>query len=309
MQDGALDRRIAAVRRFNRFYTQKIGVLREGLLDSPFSLAEGRVLYELAQRDEVTAAALCRELGLDPGYVSRILRGFHRRELIARRPSPRDGRQALVSLSEAGRAAFAPLDAASRAEIGALLGELPQSDQIRLVAAMRQISRALGNADERAATFVLRPHRPGDLSWIVWRHGVLYSEEFGWDEHFEGFVAAIAAGFIENFDPACERCWIAERDGENVGSVALVRESDSAGRLRLLLVEPQARGSGLGGRLVEEFLRFARQVRYERVVLSTYSVLVAARRLYEVAGFRLVAEHVEHRFGRDLVGEEWELRL
>lgn len=309
MLDCAMDRRIAAVRRFNRFYTQKIGVLREGLLDSPFSLAEARVLYELAQRDELTAAALCRDLGLDPGYVSRILRGFDKRGLIDRRPAPRDARQNLVSLTDAGRAAFAPLDVASKSEIGALLTTLPPAEQVRLVAAMQRIAILLGGAAEPRAAYVLRPHRPGDLGWIVWRHGVLYGEEFGWDEHFEAFVAGIAARFIENFDTACERCWIAEQDGENVGSAALVREADRVARLRLLLVEPTARGLGLGGRLVEECLRFARQARYETVTLSTCSVLVAARRLYQAAGFRLVAAHPGHRFGHELVGEDWELRL
>jgi len=307
--DSALGGRIAAVRRFNRFYTQKIGVLRDGLLDSRFSLAQARVLYELAQRDELNATALCRDLGLDPGYLSRMLRGFEKNGLIVRRAAPQDGRQSLISLTEPGRAAFAPLDAASRAQIGALLARLPAMDQIRLVEAMRRIASLLGAEPDRRAAYVLRPHRPGDLGWIVHRHGALYHEEFGWDSHFEGFVAAIAARFIANFDAARERCWIVEQDGENVGSVAVAQDPDGVGRLRLLLVEPKARGLGVGRGLVAECLRFARQVGYGKVVLSMYSVLAAARRLYEEAGFRLVAQHAEHAYGHDLLGEEWELRL
>jgi DNA-binding MarR family transcriptional regulator/N-acetylglutamate synthase-like GNAT family acetyltransferase len=304
-----LDHRIAAVRRFNRFYTQRIGALRDGLLGSAFSLTEARVLYELAQHDDLTAAALCRDLALDAGYVSRILRGFDRRGLIVRTPAPDDKRQSLITLTKAGRAAFAPLDQASKSEIGALLGPLSPAEQGGLVDAMQRITGLLGAEAEPRTAYLLRPHGPGDLGWITHRHGALYRKEFGWNEHFEALVADIAARFLENFDAARERCWIVERDGEPIGSAALARDSDDVARLRLLLVEPKARGFGLGARLVEECVRFARHAEYTTVRLSTYSILAAARRLYHTTGFRLVAEHPEHRFGHDLIGEDWELRL
>jgi DNA-binding MarR family transcriptional regulator/GNAT superfamily N-acetyltransferase len=308
MSDGGFERRVAAVRRFNRFYTQKIGVLREGLLDSPFSLAEARVLYELAQGGEVTASQLARELGLDPGYLSRILRGFLKRRLVERQRSPDDARRQLLSLTAAGEAAFAPLDRASRDEIGALLAALPASDQNRLVTAMRRVAALLGDAPQRDG-FVLRSHGAGDIGWIVHRHGALYSQEYGWDMRFEAMVGAVLARFIENFDAARERCWIAEADGVPVGSVALVKAAAQVGKLRVLLVEPAARGRGLGGQLIDECLRFARTAGYRAVALETFSVLVAARRLYEAAGFQRVAAAPQRAFGHDLVAETWELPL
>jgi DNA-binding MarR family transcriptional regulator/N-acetylglutamate synthase-like GNAT family acetyltransferase len=308
MSEGGLEARVAAVRRFNRFYTQKIGVLNEGLLRSPFSLAEARMLYELAHRERPTAAELCRDLGLDPGYLSRILRGFARRGLIRRARAAADRRQRLLSLTAKGRAAFAPLDKRSRREIGALLDGLSGDGQARLVGAMRTVEDILGGRAD-AAPCRLRPHRPGDMGWVVHRHGALYAQDYGWDERFEALVAEIVAKFIKTFDATRERCWIAERDGEIVGSVFLVRRLRTVAKLRLLLVEPSARGLGLGSRLVEECLRFARQAGYRKVTLWTNDILHAARHIYERAGFRKVASETHHSFGHDLVGETWELTL
>jgi len=304
-----LAQRIEAVRRFNRFYTKEIGVLHEGLLQSPFSLAEARVLYELAHRESSTAVELATELGLDAGYLSRILRGFERRGLLAKTRSTADGRRSFLALTKRGRAAFAPLDAGSRAEIGAILGRLSAADQTRLVETMSAIERLLSHVPCAKAPYLLRGHQPGDMGWVVQRHGALYAEEYGFNETFEALVAEIAARFIRRLDPKRERCWIAERDGANVGSVFLVSKSRTVAKLRLLLVEPSARGLGIGARLVEECLRFARQVRYRKITLWTNSVLHAARHLYEAAGFELVDEEPHHSFGQDLVGETWELKL
>lgn len=309
MADYGLEARVAAVRRFNRFYTQKIGVLQEGLLRSPFSLTEARVLYELAHREPTTASALCRDLGLDAGYVSRILRDFGRRGLIARRRSRDDGRQSLVSLTRKGQAAFAPLDARSRAEIGAMLRPLPDAAQRRLVDAISTIEDLLRARAGATAPYLLRPHQPGDIGWVIHRHGALYAQEYGFDETFEALVAEIAAKFVRGYDPKSERCWIAEKDGAVVGSVFLVRKSRRVAKLRLLYVEPAARGLGIGARLVDECVRFARQAGYRSITLWTNSVLHAARRIYERAGFRLVDEAPHRSFGQDLVGQTWELEL
>ncbi len=309
MPDAVLDERARAVRRFTRFYTSRLGVLREGLLDSPFSLTEARVLYELANRERPTATELGRDLGLDPGYLSRILRRFEATGLLERARSEADARQSHLALTEAGRAAFAPLDRASRAQVGALLSGLSDPDQRRLTDAMATIEALLGETREPRAPYTLRPHRPGDMGWIVHRHGALYAQEYGWDETFEALVAEIAATFIKDFDPRRERCWIAEKDGEIVGSVLLVRQSDEAAKLRLLYVEPKARGLRIGRRFVEECIRFAREAGYERVTLWTNDVLHAARHLYAEAGFRLVKEEPHHSFSKDLVGEYWELEL
>jgi len=308
MVNAGLDERVAAMRRFNRFYTQKIGVLQEGLLDSEFSLAEARVLYELAHRPQPIARELERDLRLDPGYLSRILRSFQRRGLVERTAPPTDRRRRHLCLTLAGRAAFAPLDARSRAEIGALLATLPETEQDRAVAAMQAIERLLGPAAARAE-IVLRPHRPGDIGWVTSRHGALYAEEYGFDATFEALVAEIAAAFINNFDPARERCCIAEQSGVPLGSVFLVRQSDEIGKLRLLLVEPSARGLGVGRRLVAECIDFARAAGYRRVELWTQSILIAARKIYAGAGFRLTKEEPHHSFGQDLVGEHWALCL
>jgi len=308
-----LARHIDAVRHFNRFYTRQIGVLGNAYLQSPFSLTETRVLYELAHRDRPTATELGRELGLDAGYLSRILRSFVRRGLITRSRSPHDGRQSFLALTARGRKAFAALDSRSRDEIGALVGRHATPVRRRLVDAMRTIESVLAAPapEERRAEppYQLRSHRPGDMGWVVYRHGALYAQEYGWDERFEALVARIAADFIDHYDPARERCWIAERDGAIVGSVFLVRKTDDVAKLRLLLVEPAARGLGLGTRLVSECVGFARTAGYRKITLWTQSILHAARHIYESAGFQLVHEEPHHSFGYDLVGETWELVL
>ena len=307
---GGLEDRVASVRRFSRFYTRKIGVLHEGLLGSPLSLTEGRVIWELAQRERATASELAAELGLDTGYLSRILGGFEKRRLIDRRPSERDGRQVVIALTEAGRALYATIDTRSRDAVAAMLGELDGSDQARLVAALETVEQLLGQGRKPAGpSYVLRSHQPGDMGWIIHRHGILYAEEYGLDQKFEALVAQIAATFIENFDAVRERCWIAERDDAIVGSVLLVKESDEVAKLRLLYVEPTARGLGIGSRLVGECIRFAGQRRYRKISLWTNDVLVSARRIYQAAGFHLVSQEPHRSFGRDLVGQFWELAL
>ena len=304
------EQRVAAVRRFNRFYTRQIGVLDEHLLHSELSLTEVRVLYELAHREQPTATALRKELGLDAGYLSRILAEFERRGLIKRVASETDGRQSVLALTAAGKRAFATLDERSEGEVRAMLGRLPAGKQRRLVDAMGDIERALGEGPEDPAPkppYLLRPHRPGDLGWVVHRHGVLYAQEQGWDDRFEALVARVAADFIDRFDPRRERCWIAEREGEIVGSVCLVQRSKTVAQLRLLLVEPSARGLGIGGRLVEECVRFARQVGYRKIMLWTNAVLMPARRLYARVGFELVKQGPSPGFGGD--EQTWELTL
>jgi DNA-binding MarR family transcriptional regulator len=300
---------LEAVRRFNRFYTKQIGVLQEGFLKSPFSLTEARVIYEFAHHEKTTATELSNELGLDAGYLSRILRGFKKRGLINKKPSETDGRQSMLWLTEKGQDAFASLNARSRNEIGAMLGSLSIADQNRLVKAMHTIEGLLGAQPEHKVPYLLRPHQPGDMGWVVHRHGVLYSEEYEWDEQFEALVAGIVAKFIQQYDPKRERCWIAEMDGEIVGSVFLVKESETVAKLRLLLVEPKARELGIGSRLVNECVQFARRVGYRKIILWTNNVLQSARHIYEKAGFRLVHEEPHHSFGHDLIGETWELEL
>jgi DNA-binding MarR family transcriptional regulator/GNAT superfamily N-acetyltransferase len=309
MAEADFEKRIDAVRQFNRFHTRKIGALHAGLLGSSFSLAEGRVLFEVANRTEPVATELADDLSLDPGYLSRILRGFDERGLIGRRPCESDARQSVLSLTRQGRKAFDTIDARSRSEIATLLNALSEADQNRLVAAMRTIAELLEPHSPATVSYVLRPHRPGDMGWVVYRHGVLYAEEYGWDERFEALVAGITAEFIQDYDPKKDRCWIAEMDGEPVGSVFLVKHSDAVAQLRLLLVEPKTRGLGIGARLVDECVRFARQAGYQKIMLWTNSVLLAARRAYSRAGFRLVREEPHQSFGRDLIGETWELEL
>jgi len=309
MAQNDLALRVEWVRRFNRFYTKQIGALSEHLLESQFSLAEARIIYELAQREKATATELGSELGLDAGYLSRLLAAFKKRGLISRKPSETDGRQSVIWLTEKGRKAFAELNGRSHNDIEALLGGLSPVDQGRLIEAMRVIEGLLGAQPERKVPYIIRPHQPGDMGWVTHRHGVIYNEEYGWDEEFEALVAEITAKFIRNFDPKRERCWIAERGGEAVGSVFLVKRSQTVAQLRLLLVEPSARGMGVGKRLVDECLRFARQSGYKKVMLWTNSLLDAARHIYEEAGFRLVQEEPHHSFGHDLVGQNWELKL
>lgn len=309
MANAGLGQRIVAVRRFNRFYTQKIGVLEDGLLHSPFSLAQARVLFELAHRGQPTASALCRDLGLDAGYLSRILSGFRRRGLLARETSDVDGRVQHLALTPKGQAAFAPLNRSSQEEVGALLRPLGEAAQRRLVKAMGTIEALLGAPAASRPAYLLRPHRAGDMGWVVQRHGALYAQEYGWDEQFEAFVAEIAAQFLRTFDAQHERCWIAELDGENVGSVFVVRHSKTVAKLRMMIVDPRARGLGIGKRLVAESIGFARQAGYRKLVLWTNSVLVAARHIYAQAGFRRVHAEPHHSFGHDLIGETWELKL
>src|SRR5262245_13672072 len=273
MEQVPVDQTIEAVRGFNRFYTRKIGVLQEGHLGSPFSLTEIRVLYELAHRENPAAAELAQDLGLDPGYLSRMLSGFERRGLIEKKPSDQDARRSLLSLTAEGRATFEPLDIKARENIEHLLGELAPAARGRLIASMQSIERLLGAANGHREPYVLRNHRPGDMGWVVHRHGCLYSQEYGWDERFEALAARIAADFIQNEDPEKERCWIAERDGEILGCVFLVKKSKTVAKLRMLLVEPSARGLGLGSRLVQECEIFARQAGYKKIVLWTNSVL------------------------------------
>jgi DNA-binding MarR family transcriptional regulator/GNAT superfamily N-acetyltransferase len=301
-----LDRRVAAVRHFNRFYTQRIGVLSAA---SPFSLTEGRVLYELAHRERPTASALAKDLGLDAGYLSRILRAFGKRGLVDKQASSTDGRQRLLSLTERGQKTFAPINARSQDEIAVVLNALGDREQARLVETMQTIEQLLGAQPEPKVPYILRPPAPGDMGWVVSRHGALYNREFGWNEEIEALTAEIVAEFVRKYDPKCERCWIAERNGGNVGSVFLVRRSDRVARLRLLLVEPSARGLGIGARLVAECERFARQVGYRKITLWTHGNLAAARRVYEQAGYRLTHKQSYTNFGKKLISETWDLAL
>ena len=300
--------RIEAVRRFNRDYTRRIGVLREGLLDSPFSLTQARVLYELAHREEPTATALGQELGLDGGYLSRILSAFARRGLLARRPSKTDGRQSHLRLTPRGRQAFGKLDAASAADVRLLLAPLSAADQDRLVSAMRTIEGVFGAA-KTPRSLRIRAPRPGDMGWVIHRHGEVYDQEWGWGEGFEALVADIVVKFMAERDPRRERAWIAELDGQRVGSIFLVAKSKTVAKLRLLLVEPSARGFGVGQRLVEECIRFARRAGYREIVLWTQSILDPARHIYAKAGFQLVGQEPNHEFGQGLTSETWSLKL
>ncbi len=309
MTAPALADRVDAVRRFNRLYTRRIGVLRDHYLESPFSLTESRVIYELAHREGATAAELGRDLGLDAGYLSRLLRGFARRGLIERTPSPSDRRRTHLALTARGRAVFTDLDTGADLLARALVSRFPEPGQRRLVSAMETIESLLDPPPAEPTAYLLRPPRPGDFGWIIHRQAVLYAEEYGWNEEFEGAAARIVADFIENLDPARERCWVTERDGEIVGSVFLVRKTNTVAKLRLLYVESSARGLGIGRRLVEECIRFARAAGYRRMTLWTQRELVAAREIYRKAGFTLVKEEPHHSFGHDLVGETWELAL
>jgi len=304
-----LDSRIEAVRAFNRFITRHIGALNEGLLASSFSLTECRILYELAHRPGVTASELGRDLALDPGYLSRLLRSFRERGLVTASAAENDARRQELRLTETGDRAFAPLNERSRAEVAAVLAPLAEADQARLIEAMHTIETLIGERRPAAPTIVLRPHRPGDMGWIVHRHAALYAREYGFDDGFEALVAEIASNFIRNFDPTCERCWMAERDGEPVGSVSVVRLDETTAKLRLLYVEPSARGLGIGRRLVDEAVAFARAAGYRRMMLWTIDFLTAARKIYEIGGFTLVERTPNHAFGRDMVDETWALDL
>lgn len=300
---------IKTIRHFNRFFTRQIGVLREGLLHSPYSLTEARIIFELANRDNLTAANLGRELGLDAGYLSRILNKFARQNLIEKKPSDSDGRQRLINLTAEGQEAFSLLDSRSNDEISEMLDELSESDRMRLVDGMHTIEGILNHGLKYAEPFYLRHHEAGDMGWVIQQHGTLYKQEYNWDESFEALVGQICVDFINNYDPEKERCWIAEMQGERVGSIFCVKKSDEVAKLRLLLVDPKARGWGLGTRLVEECIRFARQAGYQKVTLWTNDILVKARHIYEKKGFQLVEEESHHSFGHDLIGQNWDLVL
>jgi len=308
----ATSRDIAAVRRFNRFYTRQIGVLRRNYLDSPYSLGEMRVLYELAHGGARTASDIGRALDLDAGYLSRVLRNFEKRGLITRKTSSDDARASHLALTARGAKLFAPFEQRSQAQVGGMLGKLPAAEQAKLVAAMATIERLLDGKSAAAeeSSYILRAPRHGDLGWIVARHGELYAQEYGWTEPFEGLCAQIVADFANNFDPKLERCWIAEMNGENVGCVMLVKDAEpSVARIRLLLVDPKARGLKLGARLVEECIAFARAAGYRKITLWTHSVLTAARRIYEKAGFKLTRSEPRHSWSKDVVAEFWDLEL
>ncbi len=300
---------VGAVRRFNRFFTRQIGVLREGLVHTPYSLTEARILFELGHSEQVKASGLCRELGLDAGYLSRILARLEQQGLIAKVRSDSDGRQRLLHLTPEGEKTAALLDQRSREEVSEMLSDLSEEERLRLLKAMQTIEGVFDRGLKFSEPFVLRPHEPGDMGWVTHRHGVLYAQQYGWDERFEALVAQIVADFINNYNPARERCWIAEMDGEIIGSIFLVQSSETVAKLRLLLVEPKARGMGLGTRLVQECIRFARRSGYQKIVLWTNSVLVEARHIYHKSGFMLIEQEPHHSYGHDLVGETWELIL
>jgi DNA-binding MarR family transcriptional regulator/N-acetylglutamate synthase-like GNAT family acetyltransferase len=301
---------VSTIRRFNRFYTRQIGVLNEHLLQSRFSLTEVRVLYELAKRKDLTAGLLCRELALDPGYLSRMLRNFEKQGLVRRSASEADARQNLLSLTPKGLGTFLPLDHRSDHEVATLLSRLSPAQQRRLLGALVDVESLLDPKSASRSGYILRSHRPGDMGWVVHRHGDLYFKEYNYDERFEALVAEIVAQFVHHLDPKRERCWIAERDGEILGCIFLVKKSSTVAKLRLLLVEPSARGLGIGKCLVSTCVEFARKAGYKRIVLWTQSELLAARHLYRLAGFRLTGKKRHDSWGRrGLVSETWELSL
>ena len=302
---------VERMRRFNRFYTQKIGLLEGGRLYDPFSLTETRVLYEIAHRDRITASDLVRELGIDAGYLSRLLRGFAKQGLVTRKAAKEDARQSLLSLTAAGRRAFAPQEDVSRRVLSPLVERLVPEDRARLVAAMDTITQLL-SAETPAAKpgFRLRPHRPGDIGWMIQKHGELYTSEYGWDGSFEALAAEVGMQFLRDFDPRWEHAWIAELDsGERVGCVFLIRKSATVAKLRVLIVDPKARGLGVGKALVNACIDFARAKGYRKITLWTNSVLLAARGIYEKAGFKLVHSEPHVSFGQRLIGETWDLKL
>ncbi|XUM19690.1 bifunctional helix-turn-helix transcriptional regulator/GNAT family N-acetyltransferase [Bradyrhizobium oligotrophicum S58] len=309
MNSAPADGQVAAIRAFNRFYTRKLGALDQHLLDSPFSLAEARVLYELAQYDAISAKEIGLSLGLDAGYLSRIVQSFDEQGLITRTPLPTDRRQQQLGLTARGRQAYAKLDRSSQKEIAAMLAPLAPSVRDRLVGAMTTIETALEPQQPGRSPVLLRSHRPGDIGWVISRHGAVYAEEYGWDVSFEALVAEIGAQFIRSYDPAREHCWIAELAGEPVGSIFLVKGSDEVAKLRLLLVEKKARGLGVGRALTEQCIRFAREKNYRTIELWTQSILTAARDIYARAGFRKIAEEPHAMFGVPLTGETWRLEL
>lgn len=303
-----LKEEISAVRAFNRFYTRKIGVL-DGMASSPFSLAEARVLYELAHCRQCTATDIRKELGLDAGYMSRILRNFERKKLVTRERSIADERQRFLSLTAKGRKAFGPLDDRSNRDVAKMLETLSSTERQEVVSAVQTLRRLLDDKAEPTAACLLRQHEPGDLGWIVYRQAILYAEEYGWDGSYEALAAEIVAQFIKNYDPKRERAWVVEKDGKRVGAVFVAKESDEVAKLRLLHVEAEARGLGIGKRLVEECIRFARQAGYQKMTLWTQSILHTARHIYKQVGFQVVRQQKHHSFGKDLTAETWEIEL
>ena len=303
-----LDHHAEAVRDFNRFYTTRIGALGDSYVDSDFSLTEVRVLYELAHRDDPAASEIAAALSLDPGYLSRMLASFRKRGLIVARPDAKDRRHSRLRLTATGRRAFAPLDQRARDAVVGLLEPLGVGERARMLGAMSTIRRTLVGTDA-AEPVTLREHKPGDIGWIVHRHGALYAEEYGYDERFEALVAGIVARFVQKLDRKRERCWIAERGGQIVGTIFVVAKSKTTAQLRLLLVEPSARGFGIGARLVDEVVRFSRDAGYKRIDLWTQSELTSARRLYEAAGFKRVGTKRHRMFGRPTIAESWRLEL
>ena len=299
---------VATLREFSRFYTRRLGTLAEGLLDTPWSLTEARVVYELGQAPSTDMAALRATLALDSGYLSRLLAKFDTAGLIARTASATDGRRQALSLTAAGRKLYRTLNERSNRQVGELLGPLPEPVRDALAGALHTVMRALDD-QAKSPMVVLRGLRPGDLGWIAQRHGEVYAREYGWSQSFEAFVARIAADYLDNHQPGRENAWIAEVDGQRAGCVFCVRNDDETAQLRVLLVEAWARGHGLGARLVAECVQFARDSGYRKLVLWTNDILVAARRIYLAAGFELVREERHHSFGKDLVGQFWEMRL
>jgi DNA-binding MarR family transcriptional regulator/GNAT superfamily N-acetyltransferase len=308
MAESGIEKQVSILRAFNRFYTRKIGVL-DGMASTPFSLAEARVLYELAHRERPTATDIRTELGLDAGYMSRILRDFEQRKLVRREQSKADERQRFLSLTTKGRGEFAPLDERSNRDIAAMLERLSSAERKQLVEAVHTVRRLLDDKIEPQIPYLLRMHQPGDMGWIVHRQAILYAEEYGWDETYEALAAEIVAQFIKNYDPKRERAWVAERDGRRVGGVFVAKESDEIAKLRLLHVEAEARGLGIGKRLVKECVQFSRQAGYRKMTLWTQSILHAARHIYKETGFKIVSEKKHHSFGKDLTAETWELDL
>jgi DNA-binding MarR family transcriptional regulator/GNAT superfamily N-acetyltransferase len=302
------DRTVAAIRDFNRFYTRKIGLV-DGTASSPFSLAEARVLFELARLEKPTATEIRKELGLDAGYMSRILGEFERQELITRERTAGDERQKTLSLTAKGRRAFAPLDERSSRQMAEMVESLSAGGRKQLVEAAQAIQRLLGGKPRAETPYLLREHQPGDLGWIVHRQALLYAEEYGWDGTYEALAAEIVAQFIRHCDPKRERCWVAEKDGARVGAVLVAKASEEIAKLRLLHVEAEARGLGIGKRLVEECIRFSRRAGYRKLTLWTQSILHAARHIYQEAGFDVVHSEQHHSFGKDLTAETWELNL
>ena len=313
MAQTNLSSRIDTVRRFNRFYTRAIGVLHEGWVDGPFSLTEARVLYELTHREKPTATVISNSLELDAGYLSRMLGAFEKRGLIEKMASAEDGRQSLLVLTDRGREQFAPLEARTVQQVSGMLEKFSENEQKQLIVAMQTVEKLLGATEETGsgnkAPYLLRPHQVGDMGWIVHRQAMLYAQEYGYNEEYEALVAEIVAKFIQHYDTKRERCWIAEKDGEVVGSIFLVAKSKTRSKLRLLYVEPSARGLGIGSRLVAECVRFAKQAGYKKMLLWTQNDLDAARHIYKRAGFRVVEKKHHHSFGKDLVAETWELAL